>query len=491
MRASAHSVRPRLGFADLLLQLWRAKGLMLLVFLPLFALGLLAAFMMPEKFTSQARLLVALGDEYVYRSAVGDDRQTFAPELEALVQSELELMRSPTISEAVIAKFDMRRVYPDLSEACEKHRAADVASGLSTEQSQHKCNMLAVEALRQDFGAGAAPKTPVITTTFTHENPDVAAEILNAITGEYLRYRSRIFSSSNSSGLSVQREQFEASLVGAEDSIRKFLMANGLGSFEGERQTIDELYRTASGELLVTESRLKTAAAQLDAYRKQIGSVPAEQDLYVEDASAQRLVELKLEREEKLTRYRADSTVIRGIDKQIEQTEAYLKAQDRPSGITRRGPHPLYADIEKSINTLQSESDALRAQQSELRSQIKGFEKRQQRLVELEPAYQELVRRRNLMAQNVEGFAEREIEARASSELVQQNVDNIRLLEPASIPIRGSSLKMPVAALAFLFAAFTALMAGLMKALSSRKFSTARSVERTLGVPVMASVKKY
>jgi uncharacterized protein involved in exopolysaccharide biosynthesis len=278
---------------------------------------------------------------------------------------------------------------------------------------------------------------------------------------------------------------------GAEDAIRAFLMENGLGSFAGERETIDSLYRTASSELLVTESRLKTAAAQLAAYRRQISTIPAEQDIYVEDASSQRLVDLKLEREEKLTRYKPDSRVIREIDKQIEQTEAYLKAQEKPSGVTRRGPHPLYADIEKSINTLQSEADALKAQQAELRSQIAGFEQRQQRLVGLEPAYQELVRRRDLMAQNVEGFAEREIEARASSELVQQTVDNIRLLEPASVPIRGSSLKLPVAVLALLFAGFTALMAGLMKALSMRRFATAKSVERTLGVPVLASVKKY
>jgi uncharacterized protein involved in exopolysaccharide biosynthesis len=482
--------RPRLSLADLAVQLWRAKWLMLLVFLPLFALGLVAALSMDEKYTAQSRLMVSLGDEYVYRPAVGSEGPSIAPELEALVQSELELIRSPVISEQVVSKFDLKTLYPDLKRDCDAKRARVAGNPDAIREAEALCQQLAIEALRKDFGAGSSPKTPVITATFTHKDRTIATEMLNAIIGSYLSYRSQIFSGSNSSGLAQQREQFELDLIGSEEAIRTFLVSNNLGSFEGERATVDQLYQTASRELLSAQARLRQVKAQLSAYEMQISTIPVEQDIYVEDTAEQTVSELKLEREEKLTRYKPDSRAIQDLDKRIAQAEAFVANRSRPAGTVRRGPNPLYAQIESAINTLRSEADALTAQQAELAAQIASFAARQQRLIKLEPEYQELLRRRDLYANNVEGYAEREIEARTRSELVQQNVDNIRVLEKAAAPAEGSSLKFPVAVLALLFAGFTALMAGLLKALTQQGFATSRSIERTLGVPVVADVRE-
>jgi uncharacterized protein involved in exopolysaccharide biosynthesis len=111
-------------------------------------------------------------------------------------------------------------------------------------------------------------------------------------------------------------------------------------------------------------------------------------------------------------------------------------------------------------------------------------------LSNLEPRYQELQRQRDLLEQNVRSFSEREVEARTRTEMIQQNVKNIRELERATPPVEGSSLKFPVAVLGILFAAFTALMAGLLRVMTREGFSTGRSIERTLGIPVLANVKK-
>jgi uncharacterized protein involved in exopolysaccharide biosynthesis len=93
------------------------------------------------------------------------------------------------------------------------------------------------------------------------------------------------------------------------------------------------------------------------------------------------------------------------------------------------------------------------------------------------------------MERNVENFAVREVEERALSELSGQTADSVRVLEPARAPIEGDSLKKPVAALAFLFAGFTALVAGLLRAMTRRGFPTARSIERTTGLKVVGSLR--
>mgnify|MGYP003638845596 CR=1 FL=1 len=71
--ARTSASRPRLGAADLIVQFWRAKWLMLLVFVPVFALGLAAALSRPDQFESRSRLIVssvsgASHDDLVLRS---------------------------------------------------------------------------------------------------------------------------------------------------------------------------------------------------------------------------------------------------------------------------------------------------------------------------------------------------------------------------------------------------------------------------------------
>ena len=483
--------RPRLGVVDIALQLWRSKWLMLLVFLPLFALGLLAAFAMDKTYQAQSRLLVSLGDEYVYRPSEGADAQGVTPEMEALIQSELELIRSPVVAEDALGKFPLERIYPDTAQACAEERMKVAGSDSEAQRrADYTCKQQAVDELRKHFGVGASPKTPVIGTFFTHKDPEIAAEMLNALVGSYLKYRSGIFADNNTGGFARQRERFEEQLIEAEDAIGRFLTENGLGSFESERSTIDSLYQTASNDLLTAESRLRQVSGQLASYRSQIQSIDPEQDLYVDDSSDQSLLDLKLEREEKLTRYTPESRVIAEIDKRIAAAEAYIESQDRPVGTVRRGPNPLFQEVETALNMLQAEAASLRSQQAELRSQIANFEARRQRLTELEPRYSELLRQRDLLVQNVNSFAEREVEARARSELVSQSVDNIRVLEPATVPVKGKSLKFPVAVLSLLFAAFSALVLGLIRAFTQRTFSTGKSLERTLNVPVLARIPR-
>jgi uncharacterized protein involved in exopolysaccharide biosynthesis len=474
---TAGFVRPRLGALDVAVYLWRAKWLMAAVFVPLLVLGVLAAAALPRTYTATSRLLVSLGDEYMYRPSVGrgDQAMPLSPEIESLVQSELELLRSPVVAQAALNKATLARAYPDIAKRCKPEA----------------CERLGIAAVAEHLTVGATPKNLVIFAHFEHKSAAMSAEMLNAVVEAYLAYRTEIFTDNRTAIFGEQRKRFEADLAQADEKIREYLLANNLTDLAAERDTLRQLYQSASGELLQTQSKLRQSEAQLANYRRQIESIPPELDLYVEDSSQQTLTALKLEREEKLSRYRADSRVIQELDKRIEQSEAFLESRASPGGVVRRGPNPLYQQVQASIATLRSEVQALKGQEVELKSQIEAFELRQRRLVELEPNLAELERSREVAEQSVRAFAEREVEERARTELSQRSVNNIRLLEPATAPIEGKSLKLPAAILALLFAGFTALMVGLMRALTRNGFATPGAVERTLGLPVLATVQKY
>lgn len=470
-------VRPRLGGLDMAVHLWRAKWLMIAVFLPLVLVGLLAAMALPRSFTSTSRLMVSPGDEYVYRPSAGAGGAggAVSPEIEALVLSEMELLRSPVVAQAALQKLTLARAYPGIAKECKPEN----------------CEREGVAAIAAHLTADASANNPVMTVHFRHSNAAMSAEMLNALVDAYLHYRADIFTDNRTDSFREQRERFEQNLAESDLAIRNYLLANNLTSLAAERDTLRQLYQDASSELLVTQSRVRQAEAQLANYTRQIEGIAPEQDLYVEDSSQQTLMALKLEREEKLSRYRSDSRVIKELDKRIEQAEGFLESRPGAGGVVRRGPNPLYQQVEASIARLQSEVQALRGQEAELKSQIGGFEVRQRRLVELEPGLQELERSREVAERSARAFAEREVDERARNELTQRSGNNIRLLEPATAPIKGSSLRLPAAILALLLAGLAALVVGVMRAMTRSGFATPGSVERTLGLPVLATIQKY
>ena len=276
----------------------------------------------------------------------------------------------------------------------------------------------------------------------------------------------------------------------ADDEIRNFLIDNKIGDFAAEQLAAQALFAAVTDELFKTESRISAVRGQLTTLTRQIGETAPLVDIFVEDSTEQALLDLQLERQELLSRYKEDARPVQAVDARIAQVEAYIAQQSGAVGTVRRGPNPVYQDIETRNSMLEAEATALTGQRQELLRQRTAIEARQRRITELEPRWQALLRKRELLTENVHNFASREIEARSLTELAQQDADNIRVLEPAMPPAKGKSMKLPVAVLSLLFAGFTALMAGLLRAFTRPGLSTAGSVERATGLPVIAAVRK-
>lgn len=457
-------VRPRLGALDMAVHLWRSKWLMLGLFAPLLAIGLAAALTLPGSYTAASRLLVAPGAEYP-AAGVGDGA---AGELSAQVQSEIELLRSPRVAEAALAKVTLSRAFPQIAHSCRPET----------------CARLGVAEIAARFRTTGAPQNPVILAEFEHPQAAMSAEMLNALVAAYFDYRAEILGEAPAGGSGEMRAQLEEEYAKARDAVRAYLLDNGLTDFAADRDTLRQLYQSASGELLQTRSRLKQAEAQLANYREQIESIPPERELQVDAPGQDALLALKLERQEKLTRFRADSRVIEDLDDRIGQIETDLGTK---AGGVRREPNPLYEQIEASIATLTSQVQALRSQEEELSAQITAIEESQRRLVALEPELETLERRKAAAELALSVHTERA----ARGEGAPGAAGSIRLLEPATPPVRGESLKLPAAIFAAVLALLVALAAGLAKAFTRRGFATPGSAERTLGLPVLASVQKY
>lgn len=481
------SPRPRLSLSDLLVQLWRAKFLMLAVGAVIFAIGLVIAFQMPKHYESRSGLYVTSGDEVRSTTILSDPSFDQRPGIQEVIQGELEILRTYLVAERTLSKFPLSDVYPKMAAARDREIARNPGDQDAIEFEYFQEG---VDRFRKAFWASASPNSNIVTVGFKHKDPAMAAELLNVALATYLARRAELFGSRPVDQLRVERQRAEGDLLEAEAAIRTFLTENSIRDFASERSTAQELYAAISNELYTVSARISAVNGQLARTRSQFAATPAQQDIYVEDSSAQRLRELEIERNQALVSYTPESRRVQAIDRQIAELRTFLDAQDGLVGTVRRGPNPTHQTLQTSLNSLEADAQSLAEQRAELQRQLQAVEDKLDRFSQLEGEWNELLRNRDLIEVGIRTIAEREQREGTVAGITAQDTDSVKITEPATVPIKGQSLKLPVAFLALLFAGFTALIVGLFRAASRPGFTSAASFERSTGIPVLGVVGK-
>jgi uncharacterized protein involved in exopolysaccharide biosynthesis len=473
MRSSAIlTARPRYGLMDLVALLVRELWVMIAVFLVVFAIGAAAAFLMPKSYTATASLVVSVGDEYVYRPITGQATPGAAPLVGEVAASEAAILNSDELKRRVVQEVGAATIL-----------GAEASDGAVSAET------LAIRALGQNLGIGVSPLSGVIDLGYKSKNADRAARILNAVIDQYLVYRREVFRDVTTPALQDQLQSFEGELREADSAYEAFLRSNNIGDFATARTTLSATYQQVFGERLAVDAQLRAAEARLNSLRTQLGAIPAEIALQQQlNISAQdQILVLRTEREQLLARYLPDAQPVRDIDARIAQLQGFVATGTAvgPREV-QTGPNPIYVSLETERAQVQAERDSLAARRAVLETQLDDLRNRQARLTDLESRNTTLTGDREVLTGNIREFTLRESQSRAASELARRGADNIRVVERASPPVRGKSLKMPLFVLAFLFAGFTALCVGLARIFLQRGFVTAGSVSRTLQMPILA-----
>lgn len=471
--------RPRYTLADFVTLLWGERWLMGAVFAVIFAAGLAFAFTLPKTYKAHSSLLVKLGQEYVYQPRAGDAGRGAILDNEQVIQAEIEILSSANLKQKVVDAIGLKRLFPDLA----KQYAAAPAD-------RAKYQGEAVKALEQQLKVGTAPETPVIRLEYAHKDPVMAAEVLNRLVDEYLQYRRQVLSDVLPPLLAEQRRSFQARLGVADEAYQAFLEAHRIGDFDAEKTALSALHSALTDEAYRVDARAEEVRGRLDALAAELRRVQPEVNLQrdVNNTSADKLLQLKLEREELLARYTPTARPVQEIDGRIAQLEALI-ASGRASGegARRFGINPVHQTLQTETLQLQAEAASLRERRAALAQQIAEVTDRRFAMTELEPRFRELTREKDALDQNLRAFVLREQESQAAQAIASKVNENIRVVTRAIRPTEGSSLRAPVAILSLLFAGFTALCVGLLRIFLRRGFSTSTSAARTLDLPVLAT----
>jgi uncharacterized protein involved in exopolysaccharide biosynthesis len=472
--------RPSYALSDILALLWAERWVMLAVFAVLFVLGVGAAMTLKTKYPANSSVLVRLGQEYVYEPRTGDAGRGAVPDSDQLIQSETEILGSAQLKQQVIARLGLGRIFPQMAAKYAKAKPGE----------KKKILAQAVHAMDTSTKIETAPDTPIIRISYEADDPDRAALVLNTLLEEYLAYRRGVLGDSATPVLEQQRSAFEQRLAQADKAYEDFLTSNQIGDFVAEKTSLSQLQSQIEQQKLQTEAQLQDRIGGLATLAGQLAGVSPEVGLYrdVSSAANDKLAALKVQREDLLSRYRNDARPVQELDAQIAQLEAGMAAgRTHNDGARRFGVNPVYQTLQTEKIQLTAEVAALRKSQAALGSQIAQLTQRRLKFAALEPQFQELSLDRDVLQANVRDFTVKEEQTRAAQEMAARSNDNIRVISRATPPVKGSSLKRPVAILALLFAGFTGLCVGLLRAFLRPGLATPSSAERTFDLPVLAA----
>ncbi|HTI68263.1 MAG TPA: Wzz/FepE/Etk N-terminal domain-containing protein, partial [Caulobacteraceae bacterium] len=392
---------PPYGLGDFVALLWRERFLMIGVFLVIFALGVAFSLTMKKSYQAYSSLVVQLGEEYVYNPRVGDAGRGAASSAGQIMQSELEILGSSTVKERVLQRIGLARVYPKL--------AKDYARANRTEQ--RLIWGAAIRTMQDSLKIESAPETSVVRLAFTHEDPLVAAEVLNTLVDEYMAYRKSVLIGGDGGVLDLQRRTFEARLQAADAEYQAFLAQNGIGDFDSEKASLAQVYGALMTERYSIQAQVSEADSRLGVTSRQAAAAPAEIGLYqdADPTAAAKLTALRVERQDLLSRYRPESQPVREIDQKIGALEALIQAGGAAGVAARRvGVNPVAQGLQTEKNQLEAQSTALKRRLASVLADLGQVSARRQQLGALEPRYQDLLRQRDVLATNVRALSTRE-----------------------------------------------------------------------------------
>ncbi|HEX3406883.1 MAG TPA: lipopolysaccharide biosynthesis protein, partial [Caulobacteraceae bacterium] len=443
------------------------------------ALAVAFALTLKTAYPTHASVLVKLGQEYVYQPRSGDAGRGAVPDNDQLVQSEAEIMGSDAVKARVVTLLGVVRLDPADAKA--------YAAGNAEQRA------LIVGKIAQGIGRSlkidTAPGLPIVRLSYQSSDAQLAAQVLNTLLEQYLAYRRTVLMAPTSA-LADQRRTFQTRLDAEDATYQNFLASNQIGDFEADKSALSQLSAQIEQQQLANDTALKEKTGRLSVIEAELAGLAPEVVLYHDaDPTAQtKLADLKVQRESLLSRYKADAQPVKDMDAQIAQLEAGIAAgRTAGKGAERTGLNPVYQTFQTEKLQLAAEVDGLRDTGATLADEMNRLTERRLRLARLEPQYQTLSLDRDALANNVKDLAAKAAESEASEGIAAATNDNIRVVERAQPAAIGKSLKKPVLALGVIFAAFSALCAGLLRMFLRPGLPTPASAGRTLDLPVLGA----
>ncbi len=494
----------------------RKTQILVFLLVTVFAVAIGSLLVKPT-YEATAQILLKTGREDVYvPTVIGNTSSTPFMQLvdEQRINSEIQILDSLYLAEKVVESLGPTVIYPDLQNTNDQTLLERLQAGLlRLKASLHALvrgqqaggggegSLIEQAALRlqQDLKVDAVKKSNVITVTFDHQKPDMAALVLNTLVKEYLVRHLDVYKNPQSYEFFAQQTQdAKDKLQQTQAAMLTFKKEHDLSSLNDQRLILLKNAGDARAALDQTLSDQAATRDRLQQLRAQLATTPTSIPLDVErDKNAfaisnlqARLVDLQIKERDLTTKYTDQNRLVRDVRAQIQMTEkALAEAENKDYEKVRTGVNTVRQALDQEVFKNNAELQALTAKAESQKAQLAQYQNGLQKLNADEATYTRMQQELDAYQQNYHLYLTKAEESRISSAMDKEKMSSVSLIEPAQPPIDPASPKL---LLNMVLAVFLGALGAVGLAFSSEyldgRLEKAEDVERHLRLPVLASI---
>ncbi|WP_026941954.1 GumC family protein [Hellea balneolensis] len=448
-------------------EMLKSFGRQLIWVVPLFLIGSLLAWHLTRDFkrtfTGDARILVQIGDEYVYQPITGQPGQAgMTITADTIALNEVGIIKNDEIIEQVFG--EMTSETSPYAKRFDPAGMKKLREAGNNQRLRREARSEMFRKMDRAFMVAPRPKSSIIDLSYKHEDGEVAVATLNALILAYQSYRRKIFVEGAAGIIGESRKETELQLDQNERAIARFLKRNNISDFNSEqggvRKRTEEL-RAALNLLRAQMSETETALATVEG---QLRQTPKEINLYIDDRASARVSQAELELKQLLAKYLPSSDPVRQKQTELAELKSLLSANGgRATGGRRVGPNTVYQALLTRRNTLQATADSYREKEFTLQRQLNSADAKVRKLTALSPDYASLLRERESLDSRLKNYNAKEQEALVKQKQAEATNENVKVISWPKYPNKGSNTRLLAAAGAIFAWGLTLFMLALLR----------------------------
>jgi len=313
----------------------------------------------------------------------------------------------------------------------------------------------------------------------------------------YIVRRRQVFDQADAGPFQIQRDALDRQLAQIEAQLSALASAHAYGDYTEALSGAQNQRAALTSQQQGLDQQIATRGGRGDALMRLAQATPSTVELSQDqsrsqqiEALTQTLLALQTQRREAADKFRDGYPLVAELDHQIAELQAKIKgAPAQQLAGSRRGVNPVRQQIDGQAADAQSDAVGLREGRSQIQAAIRAADARLAELVQIGPQYRQLIRRRTVIEAAYQDQAKNAEEAQFQTALTRSHA-NVRVIQPAEPPLRGSSGRAAMLFAGLALAGAVALAVILLLAAASQTMLTPRDLEQKVQTPVLLAIPR-
>src|SRR5882672_10680317 len=462
---------------EILSIVFREKRKLIGIFVMLFGLVVGYAYTIKPYYDASTRLLVKTGREFQVRADTNQQVASAPTVTKAeIVNSEIQILTSRDLIEAVINKIGADRLYPGLGGS-----------------SEHVIDA-AIRAFYADLKVVPVELADVIEATYRNADRERAVEALRVLVDLYQKKHAEMFSDPRYKFLEQQSKEYDDQLATVAQKISALRTSRSLFDVEAQRAKLIEDRNSVNGILQQLKSQSIDAHKRIEFLTSRLKATPAlvpagETAADVVEQAKARMLDLQVKAQQLRERYVGEVKPLKDAETEMAGLKQFVDRSDPSHRKTWSQRNGAYDDMVLSLNRAQADAAPL-DQQIALRTQeAAAVEAKLRDLEEGAKSLTEMERERRTLEELGHTYRTRYEEARMTEDLDRQRTVSVSVISKPDASLRPAGPRhLPLILGGFLIGLIGAAGMLVYTLVFRQTLITVESVERIIGLPVLASV---